>query len=432
MTSPDESPGNDVLLFDVNSCYETSSGETLPGEPLCKDQYEALLARWKWVLETCRREGVSHIEDPHGYDSLLHALQYAIRESENPDLFGPCSPVTVRGLNWCIDRLAIDNANSLSGVSANQFQSELSTGSEGEGIVAGGYYALLSEFSSFPSDIRLNHVVTNVETLLSGKIRVSCDNGSSFESEACIVTIPVAVLQEDLVTFSPQPLKLQKLLDQSMMCPGIMNLVWLWYPYVFWPEGYNFFGVTRSDSETAMFTTFLVPALHDQFGVKQPILMAQVFGEFAIRIESMSEESVATLATATLAKMFGNEIPNAVGCVRSTWRSDKYSKCSWTVIPPQKALTSERESKLGLFQGDTTTDSNERRHSISSLSSSPPSTVDLYKYDSSRNLRDDSRIEFAGEAFTKVFRGTVHGAVLSGQQAARNVLVVQQQATNRK
>ena len=42
-------------------------------------------------------------------------------------------------------------------------------------------------------------------------------------------------------------------------------------------QRYNFFGVTRSSAEKAMFSTFLIPPMFDQYGVRQPILMCQVF-----------------------------------------------------------------------------------------------------------------------------------------------------------
>ena len=41
-------------------------------------------------------------------------------------------------------------------------------------------------------------------------------------------------------------------------------------------QHYNFFGITRNNSENAMFSTFLLPPMYDQFGIRQPILMCQV------------------------------------------------------------------------------------------------------------------------------------------------------------
>jgi hypothetical protein len=72
---------------------------------------------------------------------------------------------------------------------------------------------------------------------------------------------------------------------------GLMNLVWLWFPYQFWPNNYNFFGVTRPNridepssasgdddnyDQEMEFTTFLGPQITDQYGNQQPILMCQV------------------------------------------------------------------------------------------------------------------------------------------------------------
>ena len=49
-----------------------------------------------------------------------------------------------------------------------------------------------------------------------------------------------------------------------------MNLVWIWFPYKFWPDGFNFFGVTREREMETKFSTFLVIPAVDNKGNKQP------------------------------------------------------------------------------------------------------------------------------------------------------------------
>lgn len=193
-----------------------------------------------------------------------------------------------------------------------------------------------------------------------------------------------------------------------------MNLVWLWYPEVFWPQdGTNFFGVARDDNELAKFTTFLAPPMLDQHGKRQPILMCQVFGDFAVEIESMSNEDIAAEATAVLRKMFGAEVvKDAIGCVHSSWLSDPFSQCSWAT---------NGTSKDGSSYCNSPPDS---------LHSSPSCSFDLLHGEGEPEIRFGSHfmpsptpgIFFAGEATHVEFQGTVHAAYLSGIREGNNIV----------
>jgi hypothetical protein len=119
----------------------------------------------------------------------------------------------------------------------------------------------------------------------------------------------------------------------ACMASGTMNVVWLWYPRVFWSEGYNFLGVTCSAAEVASFSTFLIPCLYDDRGQRQPILMGQVFGEYARRIETQTPRQVAHEATHVLRRMLGADwVPDAIGCDHSRWTSDELARGAWSYV----------------------------------------------------------------------------------------------------
>ena len=128
-------------------------------------------------------------------------------------------------------------------------------------------------------------------------VRIDCINGETFIADACIITVPVGVLQSESISFVPRPPSVITSVCSSLKL-GLMNLVWLWFPEVFWPEECNFLGVARdgqqqvhtagiqekqqeqqcgqTEGDVVKFTTFLIPPMFDNYGVRQPVLMCQV------------------------------------------------------------------------------------------------------------------------------------------------------------
>jgi hypothetical protein len=418
-TSPDEEPGLDVCLYDTRGHARDDQGFFAPVPP---EEYAGLLERWRWVRE--------HVEDiaaasPSllgtdggvGGDCLLELFKEAVRLSESPDLpFGPCSDLCRRGLNWCFDRLSIDYAMPLQYVSWRDYCGQESTALYGEGLVQGGYFQLLEHLAAeFPLDIRLQTIVESITSdPTSGQVTVVCRDGSVFETDACLVTLPVGVLKSGQVKFSPVPREVRELTEELQ--PGLMNLVWLWYPSMFWPDnGTNFFGVARDEEEAATFTTFLAPPMFDQNGERQPILMCQTFGEFAHRIEAMSNEEIAAQATSVLRKMFGDDVvPDPIGCVHSSWNSDPYSKCSWATAvakPLRQQLhpSSSPSSSFDMIAGEGQL----QQHCSGQL----PLLEQQRRFHSLT-----PGVFFAGEATGEEFRGTVHAAFLSGIREAGKIM----------
>lgn len=365
-TSPDDYPGDDTLLFDGL-------------EPITEDVYHRVLERYEWITDHVD----SHVEN--GCDiALSDAFMLAFADSE--EKFGKCCEVDRRCLNWCYDRVCIDSGMSIDKVSMRYYDGTASDGEQGEGLVKGGFFQLfqhLFDEVSSSLEIKFDHVVQSIVTNEdSGEVTVTCTNGQIFIADSCIVTIPLGVLQTDAVQFIPRPPQLDRMCKMQF---GLMNLVWLWYPKQFWPAGYNFFGVARDELTEPTFTTFLVPPMCDQFGVNQNIVMCQTFGEFAKKIETMSEAEIAHLATTELKKIFGQDIPDACGCVHSSWSSESFSLGSYSCAPPVD-LTG------------TATD----------------------------EWCEDSGVQglyFAGEATHQMHQGTAHGSYISGIREATKILL---------
>lgn len=330
MTSSDDEPGDDVVLFDAgaDSNAPADPNGVTPYFRINQTEYEEALRRYEWIRDHFEELFSKQMQMKECFEKILKASE---------EFFGPCSDTHRRCFNWFFDRVSIDLASPLESAATDSYLEVETTGLHGEALVEGGYFQVLDHLASeYPLDIRLNHVVHTIKYLERKGVpivRVVCNNGQIFDADACLVTLPVGVIQANDVSFVPAVPKQISALCSEVKA-GLMNIVWLWYPTMFWPENCNFLGVAHNGSALVEFGTFLAPPIKDQFGKRQPVLMCQVIGKFAEAIEFMTEDEVAEQATNVLRAMFGaGAVPDAVGCLRSNWKNDRFSRGSWTHIP---------------------------------------------------------------------------------------------------
>lgn len=374
-TSSDDEPGDDVCLYDIAGIE--NPGNSNACVQISREDYYHALERYFWITDNIDIDVDDHLDLP-----LSEAFKRAIVASEDPDLpFGPMTELDRKVLNWCLDRISIDSGLPIDQVSMRYYDDSASDGEYGEAVVQ--YYKIFEHLANEVSlDVRYQQIVTDITKLDNGGVLVTCSNGTIYKADACIVTVPIGVLKSGAISFNPRPPQLDRL---CKLQAGLMNLVWLWYPTQFWPSGYNFFGMARNDDDPVTLSTFLVPPMFDQFGNKQPILMCQTFGEFAKKIETMSNEDVAKLATERLRKIFGHDkVPDAVGCIHSSWSREEFSRCSYSCISPVACHDQIRD--FGVFDSGV------------------------------------EGIHFAGEATHQMHQGTAHGAYISGIREATKIL----------
>ena len=178
-------------------------------------------------------------------------------------------------------------------------------------------------------------------------------------------------------------------------------------------------------------------------------------GAAAEALESMTEEQVAARATAVLRGMFGAaQVPDAVGCSFSAWHREPFTRGSWSFIPQLHRNPFPLFAKKSLSEHDarsnasfirtstlTTTTSSAAPASVSSALSPSIATsgnahtefIDFLLRKKDGVIADcgvdcgadcgvDTLVHYAGEADCPEQRGTVHGAYLSGQAAAQQLL----------
>jgi monoamine oxidase len=246
----------------------------------------------------------------------------------------------------------------------------------GDLLLPGGGYSRMVQSMATGLDIQTGTVVTGLDYGRS-PVQVQTSSGE-MTADFVIVTVPLGVLQNGRITFTPGlPSQKQGAIQRLGM--GNYEKIALKFPHIFWqlePQWLNYLG----HEETSLYAAWLNYAHFSN----QPILITTHAGSRAQRINRFSDEELIAGCLTTLRLLFGPDVPQPVAYVRTGWETDPFSLGSYSYY------------KVGSRAGD-------------------------------RELLAEGvngRLFFAGEATHPHYFGTVHGAYETGVRAAREVMAV--------
>ncbi len=222
-------------------------------------------------------------------------------------------------------------------------------------------------------NILLGEKVTGISYGADG---VSVETSSGvFVADKAVVTFPLGVLKQAAVKFDP-PLPAWKQAAIDRLDMGVLNKVYLKFPKVFWDEEVESIAyLSEKVGEWCDWLSF-VPY------VGEPVLMAFHGGAKGFAIEDLSDDEIIAGAMKTLRVMYGDGIPEPEGFLITRWGKDPLVFGAYSHIPPF-ASGDDHES---LFEPV------------------------------------DDILFFAGEATSREYPATVHGAYLSGLNAADEIM----------
>ena len=244
-------------------------------------------------------------------------------------------------------------------------------GFDGESHLFPGGYGQIAEGLARGLDIRLSERVTKIAYGREG-VRVVTDK-DSYDANWIVVTLPLGVLKLGSVQFEP-PLSQTKQQAITRLGMGRLDKIVLKFPKVFWPQ--NVTNLAYASDVRGEFSQFL----NGWKLVGEPVLFALVGAKFARQLEALSDQEVEARAMKVLRSIFGDGIPNPVGMKYSRWGKDPFAGGCYSYVP----------------LGGTSDDFDALAEPM------PP----LY---------------FAGEATSRDYRGTVHGAFLTGIREAHRI-----------
>lgn len=234
-----------------------------------------------------------------------------------------------------------------------------------------GYDCVINMLAS-QLDIRTNHVVRQIHHD-GAAITVFTDQGS-FEGDYAVVTLPLGVLKANVVQFEPPlPTDKQGAIDKLGM--GVFNKVVLRFPEVFWADTELLYLGYIAKNPGAWSTNMSYYEIDGR-----PTLVCFQAASYARELENMPDEAIVDVAMDVFRTMFGANIPEPESRLITRWGSDPYALGSYSHMPPGAS----------------------------------PDDYDAL-------AKPAGRLYFAGEATTKEYASTVHGAYLSGIRAATEI-----------
>lgn len=244
---------------------------------------------------------------------------------------------------------------------------------DGEDVIITNGYDHIPNYLAQNLDIRLNTKVLAID-YTGSKIKIETNNGN-YSADAILVTVPLGVLKKKVITFTPPlPESTQTAIDKTEM--GSVNKFLLKWKQPFWDTSLQYIGYTSGTK--GKFDYFM----NVKKFANANALMTFTFGDYSKKTEQMSDDEVIQAIMSNLKKIYGDTIPNPSGFLRTKWNENPYSYGSYSFAT--KGIGSKA---FKIFE-----------HPI------------------------NNKVFFAGEHTIIDYRGTVHGAYLSGIREAKKIM----------
>jgi monoamine oxidase len=243
----------------------------------------------------------------------------------------------------------------------------------GEDVIITNGYDKVTDFLATGLDVRLNTRVSSIN-YTNAKANITA-NGNNIEADFVIVSVPLGVLKNNSIAFTPA-LPTNKTNAISNTNIGNVNKFLLVWNTPFWDTNLQYIGYTTETK--GKFNYFLnIKKFTPSNG-----LMTFAFGDYATVTESMTDSQIIAEIMLNLKNIYGNSIPNPTNFLRTKWGQNINSFGAYSY--PTNGSTSA--------DFDTLAD------------------------------EINNKVFFAGEHTERDYRGTVHGAYLSGIREADKII----------
>ncbi|KAJ8434349.1 hypothetical protein Cgig2_019976 [Carnegiea gigantea] len=285
-----------------------------------------------------------------------------------------------RLFNWHIANLEYANAGLLSKLSLAFWDQDDPYDMGGDHCFLSGGNGRLVQALAENVPIMYEKTVTTIRYGSDG-VQVTTAGNQVFEGEMALCTVPLGVLKSGSIKFIPE-LPQRKLDAIKRLGFGLLNKVAMLFPHVFWGTDLDTFGHLSEDparrGEFFLFYSYATVA-------GGPLLLALVAGEAAHKFETMPPTDAVMRVLEILRGIYepqGITVPEPIQTVCTRWGSDPFCLGSYSNVA------------VGASGDD---------------------------YDILAESVGDGRLFFAGEATTRRYPATMHGAFLSGLREAANM-----------
>jgi monoamine oxidase len=249
-------------------------------------------------------------------------------------------------------------------------------------IVKEGMSTLMEPLMAQVGDhVHLNQQVVKIQEADDG-VRLETKSGMIVEADCCVITVPVGCLKASYSELFDPPLPVDKIEAINAMATGVYKKILLTFDRIFWPADETFVGFIRRSSPNGIGKNLMVYNLWAHRDI--PCMEAVLFGNAGKWAINQSDETIRNAILEFLEEAMGlSDIKGwCVDCHVTRWEEDPFTRGAYTSF---SLGTSERH--------------------VEALQRS----------------EWNGRLIFSGEATTCEYMGSVHAALISGQEAVHSV-----------
>jgi monoamine oxidase len=270
--------------------------------------------------------------------------------------------------------LEFDTGGDISKLSSKHFYDDEAY--RGKDVIVTNGYDKVANLLGQGLDIRLNSRVTEINyTATKSLVKV---NENSIEADYVIVSVPLGVLKNNSISFQPSLPGLKLSAIQNIQMGNVNKFLFIWNT-PFWDTNIQYIGYTPDTKGKFNYFMNMMKFLPTING-----LMTFAFGDYATVTETMSDTQIISEVMAQLKTIYGNSIPNPTNMLRTKWGQNINTFGAYSFAT----------------NGTTSADFDTMATEI------------------------NNKLFFAGEHTERDYRGTVHGAYLSGIREADKIIAL--------
>ena len=323
------------------------------GDEMDEDESDEIEEIWYEVLEEM---------DADSEGSILKILnEYDDEIWENPNVRWIFSAYTEFEYGGSINDISAGLIHEMSGYSGDDV------------IITSGYDKIIKILAQH-LDIRINSPVRSVSYGYSDHVTVET-KGETFTSDYVICSVPLGVLKNDSITFSPN---LPPYMKTSINKVGFGTVTKLAIKFTsqFWDSDVQYYGTVNEN--TGRWPLWLNYKTFSD----ENILMGFCFGDYALTADRMADQELLNDALEVINNIWEDDVTDVQAILRTSWLKDPFSLGAYSFPASQNT----EEDFENLFEPQ------------------------------------NERLFFCGEHTNLLYLATTHGALLSGIRAANQII----------
>jgi len=267
--------------------------------------------------------------------------------------------------------LEFNTGGDISQLNATDFYNDEEFSGE-EYLITNGYDTVANHLAA-DLDVRLNEAVQSID--YSSERPSVRSSAGTYTANFVVVAVPLGVLKANHISFTPAlpSTKTQAIADLGM---GNVNKFWLLWDSAFWDTTITYLAYTPETK--GAFNYFLNCRKFSPHNA----LMTFALGDYAYTSESLTDAEIIDEVMQNLRSIYGSATPAPRQLLRTRWSSDPHTLGAYSF--PRAGAGSAPFNELAKAV--------------------------------------QNRLFFAGEHTNHDYRGSVHGAYLSGTRAAEEII----------